>query len=190
MTIGMCHLGGILNIFIVNWNKYRNYWFATGRMIHSMTNSPSAAVSRKCLECLRDGTFRLSLLPQTILSSNECNNQTKNAHISTLVSWLGRVLVPEGIIHPVVSVLTLTWFIRCIHYRNLKFLHNAIINKNVLLRHWLSCWSHFISYLQKFKMRNPRAQPVPWGQNGWNKKLTRHQKANLSNKRWNAKLIS
>ena len=45
MTIGMCHLGGILNIFIVNWNKYRNYWFATGRMIYSMTNSPSAAVS-------------------------------------------------------------------------------------------------------------------------------------------------
>ena len=94
----------------------------------------------------------MSLLPQTILSSNECHNQTKNTHISTLVSWLGRVLVPEGIIHPVVSVWTLTLFIRCIHYRNLKFLHNAIINKKVLLRHWLSCWNHFISCLQKFKM--------------------------------------
>jgi hypothetical protein len=46
------------------------------------------------------------------------------------------LLVPEGIIHPVVSASALTWFIRYIYYRNLQFLNNVIINKTkVLLPH-------------------------------------------------------
>ena len=45
----------------------------------------------------------------------------------------GGLMVPEGIIHPVVSTSELTWFIRYIYYWNLQFLHNAIINKTQVL---------------------------------------------------------
>ena len=38
----------------------------------------------------------------------------------------GGLLVAEGIIGPVVSVLALTWFIRYIYYWNLQFLNNII----------------------------------------------------------------
>jgi len=41
----------------------------------------------------------------------------------------GGLLVPEEIIHPVVSVSVLTWFIRYIYYWNLQFLNNVIILK-------------------------------------------------------------
>ena len=37
------------------------------------------------------------------------------------------LLVPEGIILPVVSTSALTWFIRYIYYYNLQFLNNLII---------------------------------------------------------------
>jgi hypothetical protein len=47
-----------------------------------------------------------------------------------LVDYL---LVPEGIIHPVVSAKALTWFIRYIYYWNLQFLNNVIINKTKVL---------------------------------------------------------
>jgi hypothetical protein len=40
------------------------------------------------------------------------------------------VLVPEGIIRPVVSVLTLTWFITYVCYLKLQFLNNVIIIKS------------------------------------------------------------
>jgi uncharacterized membrane protein YvlD (DUF360 family) len=40
------------------------------------------------------------------------------------------VLVPEGIIRPVVSVLTLPWFIRNVCYLNLQFLNNVITIKS------------------------------------------------------------
>jgi len=43
------------------------------------------------------------------------------------------VLVPEGIIRPVVSVLTLTWFIRNVCYLNLQFLNNVITIKSKVL---------------------------------------------------------
>ena len=44
------------------------------------------------------------------------------------------VLVPNGIIRPVVSVSAMTWFIRYIYYWNLQILDNVIfIKTNVLL---------------------------------------------------------
>jgi hypothetical protein len=44
------------------------------------------------------------------------------------------VLVPDGIIRPVVSVSAMTWFIRYIYYWNLQILDNVIfIKTNVLL---------------------------------------------------------
>ena len=46
------------------------------------------------------------------------------------------ILVTEGIIRPVVCVLTLTWFITYVCYLKLQFLNNVIIFKNkVLLPH-------------------------------------------------------
>jgi hypothetical protein len=45
----------------------------------------------------------------------------------------GGLLVPEGIIRPVVSVSALTWFIRYIYYWNLQFLNNVIIDKTKVL---------------------------------------------------------
>ena len=45
---------------------------------------------------------------------------------SDIYDWVntsaGGVLVPESIIRPVVNASALTWFIRCIFYRNLQFL--------------------------------------------------------------------
>jgi hypothetical protein len=41
----------------------------------------------------------------------------------------GGLLVPLGIIHPVVSASALTWFIRYIYYWNLPFLNSVIIIK-------------------------------------------------------------
>ena len=43
----------------------------------------------------------------------------------------GELLVPEAIIHPVVSALT--WFIRYVYYWNLQFLNNVIIIKTKVL---------------------------------------------------------
>jgi len=40
-------------------------------------------------------------------------------------STAGGLLVPEGIIHPVVSASARTWFIRYIYYWNLQFSNNA-----------------------------------------------------------------
>jgi hypothetical protein len=37
----------------------------------------------------------------------------------------GGILVPEGIIHPVVGVSALTWFIRYIYYWNVQFLRKV-----------------------------------------------------------------
>jgi hypothetical protein len=51
----------------------------------------------------------------------------------------GGPLVPEGIIHPVVSALALTWCIIHIFYRNLQFLNQVIIFKlrfSSLWRRW------------------------------------------------------
>jgi hypothetical protein len=46
------------------------------------------------------------------------------------------LLVPEGIIRPVVSASALTWYIKYICYWNLDFLNNVIIIKTkVLLPH-------------------------------------------------------
>ena len=46
----------------------------------------------------------------------------------------GAPLVTESIISPVVSVSTLTWFIRYIYYWNMQFLNNVIMIKtNILL---------------------------------------------------------
>ena len=45
----------------------------------------------------------------------------------------GGLLVSEGIIHPVVSVSALIWFIRYICYRNLQLLNNVIITKAKVL---------------------------------------------------------
>jgi hypothetical protein len=50
--------------------------------------------------------------------------------IDTLV---GRLLVPRGIIRPVVSVSALTWLSRCICYLYLQFLYNVIIIKAKVL---------------------------------------------------------
>jgi hypothetical protein len=50
-----------------------------------------------------------------------------------------RILVSEGIIHPVVSALALTWFIRYIYNWNLQFLNNVIILKlrfSSLIHRW------------------------------------------------------
>ena len=60
------------------------------------------------------------------------------------------LLIPEGIIRPVVSVSALTWFIRYIYYWNLEFLSNVIIIKTkVLLPQvlWLFCWGPLILLL-------------------------------------------
>jgi len=48
-------------------------------------------------------------------------------------SSAGGLLVPEGIIRPVVSALVLTLFIRYIYYLDLHFLNNVIINKIMVL---------------------------------------------------------
>ena len=45
------------------------------------------------------------------------------------------LLVIEDIIRPLISASALTWFIRCIHYWNLQFLNNVIINKTKVLLH-------------------------------------------------------
>ena len=45
----------------------------------------------------------------------------------------GGLLVPDGIIRPVVSASALTWFIRYIYYWNLEFLNNVIIHKTKAL---------------------------------------------------------
>jgi hypothetical protein len=45
----------------------------------------------------------------------------------------GVLLVPEGIIHPVITVSALTWFIRYIYYWNLQLLNNVIIIKTKVL---------------------------------------------------------
>ena len=50
-----------------------------------------------------------------------------------LITSIGGLLVSEGIIHPVASDEALTWFIRYICYRNLKFLNNIINKAKVLL---------------------------------------------------------
>ena len=56
---------------------------------------------------------------------------------SDIYDWVntsaGGILVPEGIIRPVVSASALTWFIRYIYYWNLQFLNNVIINKTKVL---------------------------------------------------------
>jgi len=55
-----------------------------------------------------------------------------------VVTIAGGLLVPEVIIHPVVSGAALTRFIRytCIHYWDLQFLYNVIIIKaKILLLH-------------------------------------------------------
>ena len=56
---------------------------------------------------------------------------------SDIYDWVntsaGGVLVPEGIIRPVVSASALTWFIRYIYYWNCQFLNNVIINKTKVL---------------------------------------------------------
>jgi hypothetical protein len=43
------------------------------------------------------------------------------------------LLVPEGIILPVVSASVMTWFIRYIYYWNLQFLNHVIIIKTSVL---------------------------------------------------------
>ena len=57
-----------------------------------------------------------------------------SSDFSKVYHWIdtsaGELLVPEGIIHPVVSALVLKWFIRYIYYWDLHFLNNVIINKN------------------------------------------------------------
>ena len=45
----------------------------------------------------------------------------------------GGLLVPEGIIRPVVSASALAWLIINIFYWNLQFLNNVIINKTMVL---------------------------------------------------------
>jgi hypothetical protein len=47
----------------------------------------------------------------------------------------GGLLVPEGIIRPVVSDSTLTWFIRYVYYWNLQFLNNVIMIKITVILH-------------------------------------------------------
>ena len=51
----------------------------------------------------------------------------------------GRTVLPSGApeFAPVVSVWTLTWFIRYIHCWNLQFLNNVIINKTKVLLPYL-----------------------------------------------------
>jgi hypothetical protein len=49
------------------------------------------------------------------------------------LQFISYILVPEGIIRPVVSASELTWCIRYIHCRNLQFLNNVIINKTKAL---------------------------------------------------------
>jgi hypothetical protein len=46
-----------------------------------------------------------------------------------------RLLVSECIIRPVVSVYSLTWFIRYVYYQNLQFLIYVIIIKTKVLLH-------------------------------------------------------
>jgi hypothetical protein len=53
-------------------------------------------------------------------------------YVLSLDTTAGGLFVPEGIIHPVVSVSTLTWFIRYIYYWNLQFINNVIIIKIIL----------------------------------------------------------
>ena len=56
---------------------------------------------------------------------------------SYIYDWVntsaGGVLIPKGIIRPVVNASALTWFSRYIYYWNLQFLNNVIINKTKVL---------------------------------------------------------
>jgi hypothetical protein len=45
----------------------------------------------------------------------------------------GGLLVPDGIIRPLVSSSALTWFIIYVYYWNLQLLNNVIINKTKVL---------------------------------------------------------
>ena len=45
----------------------------------------------------------------------------------------GGLLVPQGIIRPVVSASALTWFIRYIYFWKLQFLNNVIIYKSKVI---------------------------------------------------------
>ena len=52
---------------------------------------------------------------------------------SDIYDWVntsaGGVLVPQGIIRPVVSASALTWFIRYIYYRHVQFLSNVLSSR-------------------------------------------------------------
>ena len=55
-------------------------------------------------------------------------------------------VLPEGMIHPVVSASALTWYIRYIYFlQKLQFLNNVIINKTkVFLPHVYMNFSRFL----------------------------------------------
>jgi hypothetical protein len=82
----------------------------------------------------------------TLSVRDEAIPETCHVHkiISTfLLLSVGWLIVPEGILHPAVSVSTLTYIIRYICYCNKQFLYNIIIIKlkpnNNIRRFWLSC---------------------------------------------------
>ena len=75
---------------------------------------------------------------------------------STSAGWL---LVPNGIIHPVINTSTLTLIVMYIYYWNLQFLNNVNINKTKVLLligdliwFWLSCLGLLIFLLPIFKL--------------------------------------
>jgi hypothetical protein len=59
----------------------------------------------------------------------------------------GGLLVPEGIISPVVSVSALTWFIRYNYYWNLQFLNIYLLIKTKVSQLWLFCLGPLILLL-------------------------------------------
>jgi hypothetical protein len=63
-----------------------------------------------------------------------------------LIVFHHRWIVPEGIIHPVVSVSTLTWFIRYIYYRNVVVL--------ILCNYWKSLYAIMILFTHVFNVYN------------------------------------
>jgi len=68
-------------------------------------------------------------IPVKIIPETRRVHQIRYLRFDWVDNTAGGLLVHEGIIHPIVSVSTLTWFIRYIYYWNLQFLNNVIIIK-------------------------------------------------------------
>ena len=74
--------------------------------------------------CLSFCPFYLGIVLSVLLryTYSDCPSSNSSYDPHCVDTSAGELLVTEGIIRPVVNASALTWFIRCIFYRNLQFL--------------------------------------------------------------------